>query len=142
VANAKSRSVSCIDTKNNAVVTTIEVAGEPKTVTARGTDVWISSDSRSGLSVARIDAKSNRVVATIVVGTNGQVGGTALLDGVLWVVDRGIGALWEIDVQTNAVVGGPIAVGPDATILGVGTDGKGSIWLSNSSASTVSRVKP
>lgn len=142
VANGKSKSVSRIDPKTNAVVATIEVDGEPGVVTVRGSDIWVSCQLRSGLSVQRIDAKSNGVVARTMVGSRGQVGGTALLDDVLWVADRAHGALWKIDIRTNAVVGGPIAVGYDATILGVGTDGNGAIWLSNSTDGTARKVKP
>ncbi len=142
VANGKGKSVSRIDPKTNAVVVTIEVDGEPATVTARGSDVWISCQLRSGLSVQRIDANSNSVVARTAIGTRGQVGGTALLDDVLWVADRAHGALWQIDIRTNAVVGGPLPVGYDATILGVGTDGNGAIWLSNSGDGTARKVKP
>jgi YVTN family beta-propeller protein len=142
VANTKGKSVSRIDPKTNTVVATIRVDGEPLTLTARGTDVWVSSQSRSGFSVLRIDARSNSVIAETPIGTKGKVGGTALLGSVLWVADRANGTLWQIDNQTNTVVGGPISVGYDATILGVGTDGNGAVWLSNSASGTVRKVKP
>jgi YVTN family beta-propeller protein len=142
VANWKSKSVSRIDPMTNAVVAIINVEGEPEALTARGNDVWASCQLRSGLSVQRIDAKSNSVVAKTMIGTNGHVGGAALLDGVLWVADRAGGALWRINTETNTVVGEPVPVGFDATIVGVGADGNGAIWLSNSAYGTVRKVKP
>jgi YVTN family beta-propeller protein len=142
VANWKGKSISRIDPKTNAVVSTVAVDGEPSTVTVRGDDVWVSCQLRSGVSVQRIEAKSNSVVAKTAIGTRGKVGGTALLEDGLWVADRAQGALWKIDTRTNAVVGGPIAVGYDATIFGVGTDGNGAIWLSNSSDGTARKIKP
>jgi YVTN family beta-propeller protein len=142
VANSKSKSVSRIDPGTNAVVATIEVHGEPVTLTAHGTDLWVSSQSRDEFSVLRIDAKSNSVVTETPIGTRGKVGGTTLLGSMLWVADRKNGALWRMDTQTNRVVGGPIPVGYDATIVGVGTDANGTIWLSNSSSGTVRKVKP
>ena len=142
VANSKSKSVSGIDPKTDKVVATIAVNGEPITLTAQGTDIWASTQSHSGFSVVRIDAKTNSVVAETNITPKGQVGGTALLGGRLWVADRANGTLSQIDVQTNAIVGSPILVGYDATIVGLGTDGSGAIWLSNSSAGTVRKVKP
>jgi YVTN family beta-propeller protein len=142
VANSKSKSVSRIDPNTNAVVATIEVHGEPSTVTAHGSDVWVSSQSRSGFSVLRIDAKTNSVVAETTFGAKGKVGGTVFLDGVLWAADRANGTLSQIDLKTNTIVGAPLLVGWDATILGVGTDGNGAIWLSNSTTGMVRKVKP
>lgn len=142
VANCTSKSVSRISAKKNTILSTIKVGDEPITITARGTDVWVSSESRSGLSVSRIDTKSNTVVAKTIVGTRGKVGGTALLNGALWVADQANGALWQLDVQTNAITGGPIAVGDYPMILGVGTDGNGALWLSNPSDGAIRRVRP
>jgi YVTN family beta-propeller protein len=142
VANLKGKSISRIDPKSNAVIATIGVHGEPVTLTARGTDVWASTQSRAGFSVVRIDAKSDVVVAETNIVNRGKIGGTALLGDVLWVADRANGTLSQVDIQTNALVGNPILVGYDATILGSGNDGNGAIWLSNSSDGTVRRLVP
>jgi len=142
VANSKSKSVSRIDPKTNALVATIEVEGEPETVTARGNDVWASCQLSSGLSVQRIDAKTNSIVAKTTIGTKALVGGTALLDGVLWVADRAGGALWKIDIHTNTTIGEPVPAGLGAMIMGVGTDRNGAIWLSNPDDGTVRKIKP
>ena len=142
VANLKGKSVSRIDANTNTVVATIEVHGEPITLTARGTDVWASTQSHAGFSVVRIDAKSNVVVAETNIVDRGKIGGTALLGDVLWVADRANGTLSQVDIHTNALVGSPILVGYDATILGSGNDGNGAIWLSNSSDGTVRKLVP
>jgi DNA-binding beta-propeller fold protein YncE len=66
--------------------------------------------------------------------------------------DVGLGALWatfptrgelrRIDLETKQPIGEPIEVGKGAQGVGVGVRGVPDVWVLNTAASTISRVKP
>lgn len=140
VANYRDASVSRIDALSNRVVSTIEVGDGPDAIAVGEGAVWVAN--RYG-SVTRINPQTNSVVATIATGR--WTHGLAVGAGRVWVI-RAVptlsgleGAVLQIDPRTNRLVGDPIPVGLSAWSVVVG---HGSVWVSNTTEYSVSRIDP
>jgi streptogramin lyase len=62
--------------------------------------------------------------------------------GALWATYPTRGQLQRIDLKTKQPIGQPIEVGKGAQGVGVGVRGVPDVWVANTSAGTVTRVKP
>jgi len=113
----------------------IRVGGGPSGVTVAGGYVWVAS-SRGGF-VSKLDPLSLQVVERIKV--EGHPGGIDGGTSAVWVADRADGAVRKIDVESGAVEGAPIQVGPEPGAVAVGG---GAVWVANNGDGTVSRIEP
>jgi YVTN family beta-propeller protein len=137
VANFGGHSVSRIDPRTNIVVATIAVGGNPNSILARGSNVWVGN--QWGI-VVRIDATSNKEAGRTLLGSS--LDGMAIAGKSLWIADYGRSALRRADIVTDALGEEVIEVGSHPMILGVGSDEKGAIWVSEVSRGSVARVVP
>ena len=98
--------------------------GEPVDMGVRDNGGWVA-DARDG-EVVKIDPVTGEAVATVDVSDSPQA--LALGTGSVWVGDPVAGQLFEIDKDTEAIVGDPIDVGdPSATMsISIGTEG---VWV-------------
>ena len=89
-------------------------------------------------TVSRVNPSTGTVRARIPVGDSPWGMALAPPDG-LWVPNHDDDTVQRINTETNAPVGGPIRVGEAPVSVGFGA---GSVWTTNSRATTVSRVDP
>lgn len=111
--------------------------GDHSDVAVGDRSVWVTSTTRG--VVYRIDPSTDRVIATVQVGA--PVQGIAVGMGGVWVTRAlpGPGQLIAIDPRENRVTRPPIQVGPGP---GQVVDGLHSLWVQNTSPSSVMRVDP
>ena len=138
------RSISRLDPDSRAVVETIDLprssgglipgfAGFSRRHLAVTRDaVWAINPD---LTVSRIDPRTNRLVGRV---RGIRAENIAAGDGGVWVVDRGE-RIAEIDPRTNTVAR---RIKVDAESLATLTVGAGSVWVTDPSGGTVTRVDP
>jgi YVTN family beta-propeller protein len=141
VANQDDQTVSRVDPATLATVRTLSLPDPPTGIAAAGDGVWVATSDPSGMlvSATRIDPQFDTLGATVRVGnivpnTPAAIAGSA---GTLWVAPFS-GDATELDPRTGRVVR---HVDPNAAATGVGV-GSGAVWVSDSSADTVTRVDP
>lgn len=152
-----------IDPTSGAVADTIDIGVSPGTVGREGfgvavgvRSVWVTSGigrpARGGGSVSRIDSASGQVVD--VIDVDDLPIAVVVGEGAVWVVNSfdavlggggvgatpevGTGTVSRIDPDTGEVIES-IAVGTDP---GGAAVGEGSVWVTNGSDDTVSRIQP
>ncbi|HSS42280.1 MAG TPA: protein kinase [Solirubrobacterales bacterium] len=113
----------------------IRVGGGPAGITVAGGYVWVAN-SRSG-TVTKVDPTLRTVVASIPV--DGHPGGIDGGTSAVWVADREDDAVRKIDLESGAVEGAPIQVGPEPGAVAVGGD---AVWVANNGDGTVTRIEP
>jgi virginiamycin B lyase len=123
-----------IDPASNAIVATISIGPKPRFLTFGAGSVWTLNQGDG--TVSRVDAKSDKLLATISLGIPGPGGDMAFGAGSVWATIHSF-PLTQINPKTNKVLkqwGGP---GGDGMRFGFG-----SVFLSNGSLATVSRISP
>jgi len=113
----------------------IRVGPGPAGVTVAGGFVWVAA-SRQG-AVTKADPSLRVVVDSIDI--DGHPGGIDGGTSAVWVADREAGAVREIDLESGAVEGPPIEVGPEPGAVAVGGD---AVWVANNGDGTVTRIEP
>jgi YVTN family beta-propeller protein len=103
VANAKSGTLTRIDTAGNTVLATITLGGRPSDVAVRGTDLWYA-DSAEG-SVKHLSTRTNQFVgAPISIATQSPIDVDIGSKGTVWATSHDSGALVGIDSSTNQLL--------------------------------------
>jgi ABC-type transport system substrate-binding protein/DNA-binding SARP family transcriptional activator len=142
VANVDDRSVTRVDLSSGQRLRTIPMTRAPTALAANARAVWVA-DSAGNLS--KIDPIYNRPALTRRLTTQG--GGccyyaaasprpTLSAFGSLWVVDP-TGYVWRLDAAGRRT--GSADVGNDPSAI---TAGAGSLWVTNASDGTVTRIDP
>jgi serine/threonine-protein kinase len=113
----------------------IRVGRGPAGVTVAGGFVWVAN-SREG-SVTKVNPSLRAVDDSVEV--EGHPGGIDGGTSAVWVADREAGAVRKIDLESGAVDGAPIEVGPQPGAVAIGGD---AVWVANNGDGTVSRIEP
>jgi YVTN family beta-propeller protein len=155
--SAARNSVAAIDAATGRLLTSIPVGNVPGTVAVGATEVWVANLSDDTLSL--VDAKSLKVVKTV--GLPIAPNAIAVGEGAVWVayngctaacVERtGASGLREGDVEPVQLAKFDPAKGRVVWRIKLGTGGPGavdvavsggSVWVSNETDWTVTRVDP
>jgi streptogramin lyase len=136
VSNYGDNSISRIDSKSGEVIgDPIELDFSPGGIGFVDGTIYVGT----GKGVAAIDPTSYAIDAPV------SLQGAAYYDvgdGALWATFPTRGQLQRIDLKTKQPVGKPIDVGGGAQGVGVGTNGVPDVWVLNTNAGTVTRIKP
>jgi YVTN family beta-propeller protein len=140
VANLSDESVTRVDLASGEAVGSIPVASAPSALAATKSGIWVAVGSGR---VLMIDPSYNRLVADrhitadpVFYGPNAQRTVLSAF-GALWVVDPA-GSVTRLDATGRRVIGS-VDVGNDPTSI---ASGDGSVWVTNGSDGTVSRIDP
>ena len=138
VANFDDQSVTRVDMPSRQAVRTSPIGDAPTALAATKDAVWVTG-GKGGVS--EIDPRYNRVASTRSLAAPGFFGGstrpTLFAFGLLWVVDPD-GVVSRIDPASGRKLGS-VGVGNDPSAIAAGA---GSVWVTNSSDGTVTRVDP
>ncbi len=138
VANFDDESVTRVDVPSRQAVRTIPIGDAPTALAATKDAVWVTG-GKGGVS--EIDPRYDRVASTRSLAAPGFFGGsvrpTLSAFGSLWVVDPD-GVVSRIDPASGRKLGS-VGVGNDPSAIAAGA---GSVWVTNSSDGTVTRIDP
>jgi virginiamycin B lyase len=132
VTRAAGSEVTSVDATTGKVLQHYATGRHPRFVTAGGGAVWTVGQGDGSLS--RIDVTGQRPVLTLQLHTPGVGGDITYADGRIWTTLMKT-PLSIIDVSSSVVLCQWKGAGGDAIGVGYGT-----IWLTNYSAGTVSRI--
>jgi virginiamycin B lyase len=132
VTRASGSEVTSVDATTGQVLEHYATGRHPRFVTAGGGAVWTVGQGDGSLS--RIDLAGQRPVVTLQLHTPGVGGDITYADGRIWTTLMKT-PLSVVDAQSSAVLCQWKGAGGDAIGVGYGT-----IWLTNYSAGTVSRI--
>jgi YVTN family beta-propeller protein len=146
IADFEDAKVVRIDATSNEIIgEPIGVGEGPEVIVVNADAAWVAisfggtrygkcSDA-CGRGVSRIDLETNQVVATIPL--TGRPIGLALDGDAIWVSQFEHGNITKIDSKTNSIVGEPIRVSPQPSLM---TVGERAIWISSTDIELLSRV--
>ena len=137
VANLDDESVTRVDASSRQAVRTIPIGDAPTALAATKSAVWVAGGN-GGLS--KIDPRYDRVASKRSLAPGffgGSVQPTLSAFGSLWVADPD-GVVVRIDPVSGRKLGS-VGVGNDPSAIAAGA---GSVWVTNSSDGTVTRIDP
>ncbi len=137
VANARSSSISVIDTSTDAVVATVVVGANPVHVAiAPNGAAYVTNAGANSVSV--INTATNTVVATVPVGAH-PVDVAVTPDGTkAYVTNAGANTVSVINTSTNTVIA-TVTVGPNPVSVAFTPDGT-KAYVTNAGANSVSVI--
>jgi streptogramin lyase len=118
------------------MATPIHLDGTPVEAACGAGSCWVSVDDAT---LARIDPAGGRVVATVRLDGQQLPGAVAAGEDAVWVFAGGL--LQRVDPASNRLVH-TLAVGPETVDSGRLAVGSGSVWLSDATARTLTRIDP
>ncbi|HMQ26057.1 MAG TPA: protein kinase, partial [Acidimicrobiales bacterium] len=125
-----------IDLATNEDTNQVEVGDEQQSISAAGTDVWVTRDRGGTGSVVRLDAVALALAIEIEVGATPNA--VAATDDVVWVTNGGDGTVNRIDPDTNEVTATVEVGGPPSAVAAV----EDAVWVVSKEARTVVRIDP
>ena len=125
-----------IDLATNEDTDQVEVGDEQQSISAAGTDVWVTRDRGGTGSVVRLDAVALALAIEIEVGATPNA--VAATDDVVWVTNGGDGTVTRIDPDTNEVTATVEVGGPPSAVAAV----EDAVWVVSKEAGTVTRIDP
>jgi YVTN family beta-propeller protein len=138
VANFDDESVTHIEMPSRQAVRTIPIGDAPTALAATKDAVWVTGGKGD---VSEIDPRYDRVASTRSLAAPGffvgSVRPTLSAFGSLWIVDPD-GVVSRIDSASGRKLGS-VGVGNDPSAIAAGA---GSVWVTNSSDGTVTRIDP
>jgi YVTN family beta-propeller protein len=134
------RSVAVIDTASNALLSKINVGGEPEgiAVAPDGGRVYVANSYGGGDTVSVIDTSSASVIATIAVGHAPREVSITTNGGRLYVSNDDSGTVSAIDTSTNSVIA-TIPTGANPKQPAIAADGR-HVYVPNNGSGTVSVI--
>jgi virginiamycin B lyase len=118
------------------MATPIHLDGTPVGAAYGAGSCWVSLDDAT---LARIDPADGRVVATVRLDGQQLPGAVAAGEDAVWVFAGGL--LQRVDPASDQLVH-TLAVGPETVDSGRLAVGPGSVWLSDATARTLTRIDP
>ncbi|MCB1006180.1 MAG: protein kinase, partial [Acidimicrobiales bacterium] len=125
-----------IDLATNEDTNQVEVGDEQQSISAAGTDVWVTRDRGGTGSVVRLDAVALALAIEIEVGATPNA--VAATDDVVWVTNGGDGTVTRIDPDTNEVIAAVEVGAPPSAIAAV----EDAVWVVSKEARSVVRIDP
>jgi YVTN family beta-propeller protein len=136
-----------IDATSNEIIGEPIAVGEgPEVIVVNGDAAWVAISignarwgncrrTDCGRGVSRIDLETNQVVATIPI--RGKPVGLAMDADAIWVSLFDLGDIVKIDSNTNSIVGRPLRVAPQPSLMTVGEQ---AIWVSSGPIELLSKI--
>ena len=139
VANLDDQTVTKVDVTSRQALRTIPVGGAPTALAASGNAVWVTHGNRD---LSKIDATYNRPILTRPFATTGFFGadGATRAGGLRGDLDRR-SRRRRLAGRSRIRLGSPESVGVGNSPSAIAA-GAGSVWVTNSSDGTVTRIDP
>lgn len=125
-----------IDLATNEDTDQVEVGDAQQSISAVGTDVWVTRDRGGTGSVVRLDAVALALAIEIEVGSTPNA--VSATDDAVWVTNGGDGTVTRIDPDINEVTATVDIDVPPSAVAAV----EDAVWVASNEAGTVTRIDP